>query len=918
MKKKQKTQQPSHICYVVSHTHWDREWYLPFEQFRLRLIKVIDQLLDIMERNNRFRWFVLDGQTIVLEDYLRVKPLRENELRDLIKKGRIFVGPLYIQPDEFLVSGESIIRNLLIGSEIACQFGRRMNVGYFPDPFGHINQLPQILNGFGLDSFIFMRGMGDEVEELGTEFFWIAPDRESKVLAINQINTYGNFRSAGVPFSDPWHFKADFDKALEKADFEVDTLSKYARTPYLLFNNGIDHHPPQEEIIDIITYINRRRNYQLVHSNFERYVKAVRQYQKKFKSFIGEFRYGYRNWILTGVYSSRLYLKQENEKMQTLLENVLEPLSAFLWVYGLDYPSDELRHLWKTLLENHPHDSICGCSVDAVHRDMMMRFEHINQAGSYLLWWDKVELLDRIQLKPREYGEPVVVFNTLPWARKWIFAEQEIFLPEAFAQTQNLYLVNSRGEPVYAEFSIGEETENEHLWGEEKMKKIYLRFYIPELPGMGFDTFYVCNSALNEEKLDKKVKHNPPDKILVSLPPLKVLKQGMENEFYKVTINNDGTLNVVDKETGLRLNRIHWFEDRADGGDTYDYSPIRGDKPITTLGIKADKIELIESGPVRVVWRITRRWRLPAELTPDRSARTSNTVVVDIFSDVILWAGKKQIDFHTRITNRAKDHRLRCGFAMPFPTTSCYAETKFDVIERPHLTREEIQRQKTAGWVQLSQPTAPQDRFVSFSNKKQGVTFMNKGLPEYEASSKGTKSFYYLTLLRCCGWLSRPDLLTRPQHAGPLIPVPEAQCQDTYDTFYSLTTHNGSWDKANAGKIAMEHNVPVFVTAYENRFRGQQSPALLPERFSLLEISGSSPVLVSALKKAEHRDSLVLRLFNPSPNAYRVKIRFGKKFKQMYKLRLDEQREQPIRTNSKEEVSLKIPPHKIFTIEIVY
>ncbi|MCD6386492.1 hypothetical protein J7M23_12045, partial [Candidatus Sumerlaeota bacterium] len=833
--------------------------------------------------------------------------------------GRIFVGPLYDQPDEFLVSGESIIRNLLIGSELAREFGRRMNVGYFPDPFGHISQLPQILNGFGLDSFIFMRGMGDEVEELGTEFFWFAPDKESKVLAINQINSYGNFRSAGVPFSDPWHFKADFDKAVEKADFEVETLSRYARTPFLLLNNGIDHHPPQEEIVEIIKYINRRRHhYRLIHSNFERYVNAVKRYQKRFKSFIGEFRRGYRNWVLSGVYSSRLYIKQENEKTQTLMENTLEPLSVFLWLYGAEYPEEVLRHLWKTLLKNHPHDSICGCSVDAVHRDMMMRYEHVSQSASFLLWWYRVQLLDRIQLKPRKYGEPVVVFNTLPWSRKWVFVEQEIFLPEVVADSKSLRLVNSRGESIYAEFSAGEDIENEHLWGKGKMKKLRLRFYIPELPGMGFETFYVRGELGSRHRADKDSNRKMKAGNSTSPPPLKLRKQGMENEFYRITINNDGTLNVVDKETGLRLSRVHWFEDRADGGDTYDYSPVDGDRPITTLGKRADDIRLIESSSFRIVWRITRRWRLPAELKPDRSARSSKTVAVDIISDVTLWAGKKRIDFQTRITNRAKDHRLRCGFALPFPTKGCFAETKFDVIERPHLTRDEIQRQRKAGWFQLSQPTAPQDRFVSFSNKKWGVSFINKGLTEYEASSRGTKSFYYLTLLRCCGWVSRPDLKTRPQHAGPLIAVPEAQCQGTYEMHYALTTHNGGWEQASVGRTAMEHNIPVFVAGYENRFRGQQSPALLGERFSLFEMTPDSPVLISALKKAEHRNSLVLRVFNPASKTERLKVRSGKKFKQIYRLRLDEQREECIRTNSNNSFSIKIPPHKIYTIEIVY
>ena len=181
----------SAVAIVVSQTHWDRAWYLPFEKFRIRLIRLTEKLLRIVRENPRFR-FTFDGQTVVLEDILQIRPEWEAELKEHISAGRIMVGPWYVLPDEFLVSGEALIRNLLIGHRIARKFGRVLKVGYIPDPFGHIAQLPQILNGFGLDTFIFMRGMGDEGEELGSEFWWVAPDGESKVLAHHQITSYCN------------------------------------------------------------------------------------------------------------------------------------------------------------------------------------------------------------------------------------------------------------------------------------------------------------------------------------------------------------------------------------------------------------------------------------------------------------------------------------------------------------------------------------------------------------------------------------------------------------------------------------------------------------------------------------------------------------------------------------------------------
>ncbi|MCX7765622.1 MAG: glycosyl hydrolase-related protein, partial [Candidatus Sumerlaeia bacterium] len=887
------------------------------DQFRLRLIDVIDELLEIMHTDRRFRWFVLDGQTVILEDYLEIKPQQAETLRSLIKQGRLFVGPLYTQPDEFLVSGEALIRNLLIGSDIACQFGRRMNIGYFPDCFGHIRQLPQILNGFGLDSFIFTRGMSENIKELGLEFIWVAPDGQSSVLAVNQLNGYGNFHSLGVPFGDPWHFKPELQIALNKADFEVNSLSQYARTTVLLLNNGIDHHPPQREIIDLIDYINsQRREYKLEHSNFERYISQIKKYKKRFKKFTGELRGGFRHWVLSGVYSSRLYLKQENEKTQILLANLLEPITTFLWLFGKEYPYEIILHLWKTLLKNHPHDDICGCSVDAVHQDMMTRFEQIQRVVHYLFWQYKPHLLDRIKLKPISSGEPIIVFNTLPWKRKFVYSEIEVFIPEQWVKRNNLCLVDSSGKHIYAIFEPGKIVSNKHQWGDETVQKVLVKFFAPEIPAMGFETFYVT---------EIQDKSQPSSRNSISLPALKLLNQGMENEFYQVTINSDGTLNIFDKETGLKVQSTHWFEDSGDKGDEYDYSPIPGDVPITTLGKPADKIELLEAQPHRICWRITHHWNIPAEISPERNARSKMTAQLQIVSDIALWAGKKEIDFRTRVTNNAKDHRLRCGFSVPFPTDSVYAESKFDLIKRQHLTSAEIQRQKEAGWQQPAQPTAPQDRFVLFTNNNYTLAFINQGLPEYEAGSTADNSYYFLTLLRCTGWISKNDLLTRSDHAGPEIPAPAAQCPGTYEMHYAFTSSStrkqatlDSRQLTSINRLAMEFTVPIFTTAYESRFRGQTAQPILPERFSLFELTSDSPVLISAFKKAEKRDSIIVRLYNPAEKGEKITLKFHKMFRKVYLTRLDEKREQLITNQPSDSLMLNIPARKIITCEVIF
>ncbi|MBV9278855.1 MAG: hypothetical protein JOZ41_02125 [Chloroflexi bacterium] len=184
---------------LVAHTHWDRAWYLPFQHFRIRLVRLIDRLLEILETDPDFRCFMLDGQMIVIEDYLEVRPERRGDIERLVRAGRLQVGPWYVLPDEFLVSPESLIRNLELGMRQADDFGGAMRVGYEPDAFGHIAQLPQIFAGFGIDNVVFWRGLGDEARELGSEFWWRAPDG-TRALAIFLPLNYGQFRFLGYPY----------------------------------------------------------------------------------------------------------------------------------------------------------------------------------------------------------------------------------------------------------------------------------------------------------------------------------------------------------------------------------------------------------------------------------------------------------------------------------------------------------------------------------------------------------------------------------------------------------------------------------------------------------------------------------------------------------------------------------------------
>jgi alpha-mannosidase len=390
---------------VVPHTHWDREWYRPFEHFRLWLGRVVDGVIETLERDARFSSFTLDGQAIVLEDYAEVRPHNRDRLRALIESGRIEVGPSYVLPDEFLVGSEPLIRNLLIGRDVCARFGAPpAAIGYMPDSFGHPLQLPQILNGFGLGNFIFSRGMGDQLDDVGVVFRWRSPDG-SEVLAFQQLPHYGNF--AAVSDADDGERRVTgilerFGDALERSGIDD-----------VLLCNGSDHLPIQPELPAICAELAQRfPESTFTISSYADYVRAVGN--PDVPAWSGELVESRLQNILRGVNSSRLYLKQANERAERRLLAV-ETLAAIAALKRRDpFPRENLALAWRDLLRNHPHDSICGCSCDEVHRDMLARYESLDRSIWQLGYW-ALERLGATEAEGR-----ATVFNPLPVPQRGI------------------------------------------------------------------------------------------------------------------------------------------------------------------------------------------------------------------------------------------------------------------------------------------------------------------------------------------------------------------------------------------------------------------------------------------------------------------------------------------------------------------
>ena len=390
---------------VVPHTHWDREWYLPFEFFRLRLGSVVDGVLDTLEGDPSFTSFTLDGQAIVLEDYVEVRPENAGRLQALLDAGRLEAGPSYVLPDEILVGGESLVRNLLLGRLVCRRFGvEPSGAGYLPDSFGHPAQLPQILAGFGIRTFLFSRGMGDEVDDVGVVFRWRAGPAE--VVAGQLLPHYDNFARLTWDHDAEERIRAIVDRFGEAVSG--------AGQDEIVLANGSDHLPIEPELPQILGGLERTFGAQFRIGRYDEHTPG----SAALPVYEGELVGSRLQNLLRGVNSARIYLKQANERAERRLLSIETAAALRALREGAPDPAANLRLAWRDLLRNHPHDSICGCSCDEVHRDMLVRYEQLDR------------MLDFVEREAVGVGGALV--NTLPYRRRRL-VDGEVYELDGFS-----------------------------------------------------------------------------------------------------------------------------------------------------------------------------------------------------------------------------------------------------------------------------------------------------------------------------------------------------------------------------------------------------------------------------------------------------------------------------------------------------
>ena len=481
--------------HLVTHTHWDREWYQTFQQFRLKLVHLIDHLLALLEADPNFKYFMLDGQTIVLDDYLQIRPEQMEEIRSHVQRGRILIGPWFVLPDEFLVSPEAIIRNLLQGDRTARAFGAKMMIGYIPDPFGHIGQMPQILHGFGIHSASLWRGLDDQPAEFG----WQAPDG-TKVFMAYLCSGYGN--AASLPTSAPDQFVAEVQRLRDEL------LPRSATEEFALLMHGSDHVVPPADTSTAIAYANTHlQGDVLLHSTLPAYVADVQAKIQDMKLSLptvsGELRACKRSPLLPGVLSTRMWIKQRNRLCETLLEKWAEPFSTWAqWtnvkpaVAGgavlsspvVRDPAAILRYAWRLLMENHPHDSICGCSIDQVHDEMRPRFDQVEQIGEEITRQSLETLAAAVDTQADGRSSAVVVFNPAGGPR----TDRVTVEVEALTGQPAFEIVDQNGKSLPCEYVGMQPREMFNMSLDKKeMQNIFGMIHEGRIAGMVFREFHV-------------------------------------------------------------------------------------------------------------------------------------------------------------------------------------------------------------------------------------------------------------------------------------------------------------------------------------------------------------------------------------------------------------------------------------------
>ncbi|MCI5839423.1 MAG: glycosyl hydrolase-related protein [Peptoniphilaceae bacterium] len=814
------------INYVIAHTHWDREWYFTDKKSIVYSLYDFDEIIDFLEKNEEFKSFLLDGQTSIINDYIAYRPENINRIKKLIKEERLIIGPWFSQTDTLVICGESIIRNLLYGICDSLKYGNYQKIGYLPDSFGMSCDMPTIYSNFNLKYAVFRRGISDNLIK-EREFVW--KSKSGKEIKTFNIFHYGLMAYPPNDVNDNY-----YDELINK-------LKKFNnQSPYIIFN-GEDQKPIRKNLTSII----KNSKYNLQIYSLENALDNLFENIESLEEYEGEFTNGQFSRVHKSIFSTRADLKIKNNKLENYLVNILEPISSIAMKLGINYEKYFIEKIWRLLLKNSAHDSIGMCNSDKTNSVIEQRYDNAEDMLKNLLEITLRRIGDRIFAKDFSFQ----VYNTLPYKRESII-EGSIYSPyENFEIIYNgkkidyekisVKKLNSILLKSVKEIGVNNE-KNSNLKKYKNLYKTKIRFK-DEICSMGYKTYNIVEtSKIKKEYYKEKLKH-------------------------KIDVKDDGTITISSNGNFKSI----YFENSADEGDSYDYSTFDKDRTITKAIVLNKKI--IERKYFTEL-KLTLLQKIPYNLK--KRAKEDFDISQKIYINLKLFEDGS-ISINTKIKNKAIEHRYRLVVETKLNENTNFSNSQFGTIIRNNTMEE----QKI--WEKENRQEKPRtiEPMISFCGigKEEKLAVVTDGVREYQILDN---SKIALTLFRSVSYIGKPNLNDRPGRESGIYKKQKGHKlkNKLIEQNYYIFETKENFDAIH--KFAKEKLTPMFV--YQsgeildntNNFVISKEEKNLPKDFSLLEVD--SKAVISALKKSEESNSLILRLYNPNINE---KEKFSLKYK---------------------------------------
>ena len=879
--------------HVVPHSHWDREWYFTTSRSKVYLMKDLKDVLDTLESNPDFKYFMVDAQGSLLDDYIKWMPQDKDRITKLVKEKKLVIGPWYTQTDQLVISGESIVRNMYYGMKRCETFGGYMNVGYVPDSFGQSGNMPQIYKEFGIDDTLFWRGVSDDMVN-HTDYNWRGDD--GSVVFTTQI-PFGYYIGGNIP-EDPKQSEEFWQKeCFEKAGGR-------SATKHIYFPNGFDQAPIRTNLPEIIKERNEKDpENEYVISCIEDYIKDVKSENPELEEVSGELVIAKHMRIHKSIFSSRSDLKVMNTQIQNYVTNVMEPLLTLSYNLGNDYPHEAVGEIWKLLFENAAHDSIGSCISDTANEDVYVRYKQARDIAVNL-----VELHSRlIATSVKNDAEMTfTLINTLPQKRN------DTVVVKTYIPGGNFAILDEKGNKV--DYTVIESRDlTDYVLSQTIKLDPSRKFYVPsqvleatiaiktsDVPAFGYVQYTLDTKGNSAKNLEKK--------------------NTLENEFYAINVEEDGSLTITDKENNVTYKNQGVLVENGDDGDSFNYSPPR--KDLEVFSNKSECSVEVSGSDIYDQAVIKFNMVIPKDLEERAEGKVS--VNLPITMTVALRKDSKVIDFNVHVDNKGLSHRLCVLFDSQIVSSFNYADEQFGSIKRPNYYEKEMKLymasaenktekktgvQELANWANdqstWQEPPIsiePTQSYVSLTDGKQGIAVIPQGVREYEVLDN---HMIRLTLFRTYGFMGKENLIYRPGRASGerIIETPAAQLLKEMDFAFGFTTYASDINEANVDTLAKAYNTNIEVYTYAEFLNGRlifsqrEIEGTKESRYSLFETENK--LVVSAMKKAEDNDGYIIRLFN-GKNHENISdtIKFNFDVKEAYYTNLREEKTEDIKVEN--------------------